>query len=201
MFQKYKSLDDWSQDELMKVALCGVKYIKCVADIERENQRLDSSYNTPFAVKENRFNMIDVLFGIIAVSYTHLDVYKRQIGKGRHLVWIRKIEGNTNDFVMMDFNYDKLLKKIQMESGSADCYICTDDTILFSTTEKNTQKKQMKNWSDSFLKECKKETELEFYGKKFLFVLTEDHHGSSEVLNSQRYGLLLLYIMNLLRCV
>lgn len=53
------------------------------------------------------------------------------IGKGRHLVWIRKIEGNTNDFVMMDFNYDKLLKKIQMESGSADCYICTDDTILF----------------------------------------------------------------------
>ena len=42
MFQKYKSLDDWSQDELMKVALCGVKYIKCVADIERENQRIDS---------------------------------------------------------------------------------------------------------------------------------------------------------------
>ena len=120
------------------------------------------------------------------------------IEKGRHLVWIRKIEGNTNDFVMMDFNYDRLLKKIQMESGSADCYICTDDTILFSTTEKNSQKKQMKNWSDSFLKECKKETELESYGKKFFFVLTEDHHGLSEVLNSQRYGLLLLYIMNLL---
>lgn len=49
----------------MKVALCGVKYIKCVADIERENQRLDSSYNTPFAVKEAGFNMIDALFGII----------------------------------------------------------------------------------------------------------------------------------------
>ena len=65
MFQKYKSLDDWSQDELMKVALCGVKYIKYVADMERENQRLDSSYNTPFAVKENSFNLIDVLFGII----------------------------------------------------------------------------------------------------------------------------------------
>lgn len=48
MFQKHKSLDDWSQDELMKVALCGVKYINCVADIERENQRLDASYNTPF---------------------------------------------------------------------------------------------------------------------------------------------------------
>lgn len=33
--------------------------------IERENQRLDSSYNTPFAVKEAGFNMIDVRFGII----------------------------------------------------------------------------------------------------------------------------------------
>lgn len=65
MFQKYKSLDDWSQDELMKVALCGVKYIKYVADIERENQRLDASYNTPFAVKENGFNLIDAMFGII----------------------------------------------------------------------------------------------------------------------------------------
>lgn len=65
MFQKHKSIDEWSQDELMKVALCGVKYIKYVADIERENQRLDSSYNTPFAVKENGFNMIDALFGII----------------------------------------------------------------------------------------------------------------------------------------
>lgn len=48
MFQKHTSLDDWSQDELMKVALCGVKYIKYVADIERENQRLDANYNTPF---------------------------------------------------------------------------------------------------------------------------------------------------------
>lgn len=65
MFEKYKSIDDWSQDELMKVALCGVKYIKYVADIERENQRLDANYNTPFAVKENGFNLIDALFGTI----------------------------------------------------------------------------------------------------------------------------------------
>ena len=65
IFQKHKSIDDWSQDELMKVALCGVKYIKYVADIERENQRLDLSDNTPFAVKENGFNLIDALFGII----------------------------------------------------------------------------------------------------------------------------------------
>lgn len=65
MFQKHKSIDDWSQDELMKVALCGVKYIKYVAEIERENQRLDASYNTPFAVKEAGFNLMDALLGII----------------------------------------------------------------------------------------------------------------------------------------
>lgn len=65
IFQKHKSMDDWLQEELMKVALCGVKYINYVADIERENQRLDSSYNTPFEVKENGFNLIDALFGII----------------------------------------------------------------------------------------------------------------------------------------
>lgn len=65
IFEKHSKIDDWSQDELMKVALCGVKYIKYVADIEGENQRLDLSYNTPFAVKEAGFNMIDVLFDII----------------------------------------------------------------------------------------------------------------------------------------
>lgn len=65
IFKKHNSIDDLSQDELMKVALCGVKYIKYVADIDGENQRLDLSYNTPFAVKEAGFNMIDVLFGII----------------------------------------------------------------------------------------------------------------------------------------
>lgn len=65
IFKKHKSIDEWSQDELMKVALSGVKYIKCVADVECENQRLDISYNTPFAVKENGFKLIDALFGSI----------------------------------------------------------------------------------------------------------------------------------------
>lgn len=65
MFEKYKSLDDWSQDELMKVALCGVKYINYAIDIDAINHRLDSTYQTPFEVKQNSFNLIDGLFGII----------------------------------------------------------------------------------------------------------------------------------------
>lgn len=65
MFQKHKSIDDWSQDELMKVTLCGVKYINSAIEMDAINHRLDSTYQTPFAVKEAGFNIIDALFGII----------------------------------------------------------------------------------------------------------------------------------------
>lgn len=49
----------------MKVALCGVKYINYAIDIDAINHRLDSTYQTPFEVKQNSFNLIDALFGII----------------------------------------------------------------------------------------------------------------------------------------
>ena len=65
ILEKQGCLDKCSQDGLMKIAFCGVKYIKCVADMERENQRLDPNYQTPFIVKEIGFNLIDSLFGII----------------------------------------------------------------------------------------------------------------------------------------
>lgn len=65
MFQKHKSIDEWSQDKLMKVALCGVKYMNYAIDIDAINYRLDSTYQTPFEVKQNSFNLIDALFGII----------------------------------------------------------------------------------------------------------------------------------------
>lgn len=65
MFQKYKSIDEWSQDELMKVVLCGVKYINYANDIDAINHKFDSTYQTPFEVKQNSFNLIDALFSII----------------------------------------------------------------------------------------------------------------------------------------
>lgn len=65
LFEKYKSIDEWSQDELMKVALCGVKYINYAIDIDAINHRLDSTYQTPFEVKQNSFNLIGAIFGII----------------------------------------------------------------------------------------------------------------------------------------
>lgn len=65
IFEKHNSIDDWSQDELMKVALCGVKYINYAIDIDSANHRLDNAYQTPFEVKQNAFNLIDALFGLI----------------------------------------------------------------------------------------------------------------------------------------
>lgn len=65
IFEKHNSIDDWSQDELMKAALCGVKYINYAIDIDSANHRLDNTYQTPFEVKQNAFNLIDALFGLI----------------------------------------------------------------------------------------------------------------------------------------
>ena len=65
ILQKHKSIDEWSQDELMKVALCGVKYINYAIEIDAINHRLDSTYQTPFEVKQNSFDLIDAIFGII----------------------------------------------------------------------------------------------------------------------------------------
>ena len=65
VFDKHKKLADLSQDELMKVALCGVKYINYAIDIDATNHRLDKKYQTPFEVKQNAFNMIDALYSII----------------------------------------------------------------------------------------------------------------------------------------
>lgn len=42
---------------------CKVYYY--AIDIDAINHRLDSTYQTPFEVKQNSFNLIDALFGII----------------------------------------------------------------------------------------------------------------------------------------
>ena len=65
IFEKHNEINDWSQDELMKVALSGVKYINCAINIDDVNHKLDKTYQTPFEVKQNIFNQIDILFDII----------------------------------------------------------------------------------------------------------------------------------------
>lgn len=65
IFGKYRKIDDWSQDELMKAALCGVKYMNSVIEIEAVTHRVDNTYQTPFEAKQTAFKLIDALFGII----------------------------------------------------------------------------------------------------------------------------------------
>lgn len=64
-FGRHKSLDEWSQEELMKVAFNGVKYINAVVAVGDMNKKLNSDYQIPFSVKENGFYLIDALLGII----------------------------------------------------------------------------------------------------------------------------------------
>lgn len=58
-------IEKCSQHELMKVALCGVKYINCAIDVDRENHRLNDKYELTFEIKESAFTFIDALFGVI----------------------------------------------------------------------------------------------------------------------------------------
>lgn len=52
-------------DELMEAALCGVKYMNSVIEIEAVTHRVDNTYQTPFEAKQTAFKLIDALFGII----------------------------------------------------------------------------------------------------------------------------------------
>ena len=49
----------------MKAALCGVKYMNSVIEIEAVTHRVDNTYQTPFEAKQTAFKLIDALFGII----------------------------------------------------------------------------------------------------------------------------------------
>lgn len=120
------------------------------------------------------------------------------IRQGRHIAWMRKFERSGDDFIMMDLNYEKLLKKMWMECDDADCYICVDDQILLSTTEKNPQKKPLVRWSEKYRKQCFRQTDVELYGKKFTLILTEDRVGIWELISQQKNVLILLYVLNLL---
>lgn len=60
-----KSIEEWSQDELMKVALCGIKYISCYIDIKAENEKLHPGYQTPFTVTKAAFQSMDALYDVI----------------------------------------------------------------------------------------------------------------------------------------
>lgn len=53
---------DYSQDDLMKIALCGIKYICSIRDVKRENDRLGTGYEPSLEEQQAKFQLIDAIF-------------------------------------------------------------------------------------------------------------------------------------------
>lgn len=53
---------DYPQSDLMKIALCGVKYICSIREVKRENDRLGTGYEPSLEEQKIRFQLIDAIF-------------------------------------------------------------------------------------------------------------------------------------------
>lgn len=57
-------LADYPQEDLMKIALCGIKYICSIRDVKRENERLDTGYKRSLQESQIIFQLIDAVFSV-----------------------------------------------------------------------------------------------------------------------------------------
>lgn len=55
---------DYPQSELMKIALCGIKYICSIRETMRENGRLETGYEPSLEEQQVKFQLIDAIFTI-----------------------------------------------------------------------------------------------------------------------------------------
>lgn len=62
---KGKQIADYPQDDLMKIALAGIKYINSVREIRRENERVGTDYKQSLEESQATFNLIDAIFTIM----------------------------------------------------------------------------------------------------------------------------------------
>ena len=62
---KGKQVADYPQEDLMKIALAGIKYINSVREIRRENERVGTDYRQSLEESQAIFNLIDAIFTII----------------------------------------------------------------------------------------------------------------------------------------
>lgn len=61
---KGKKIADYPQSDLMKIALCGIKYICSIRDIKRENDRLGTGYEPSLEEQQIKFQLIDAIFTV-----------------------------------------------------------------------------------------------------------------------------------------
>lgn len=62
---KGKEIADYPQEDLMKIALSGIKYINFVREIRRENERVGTDYKQSLEESQATFNLIDAIFTIM----------------------------------------------------------------------------------------------------------------------------------------
>jgi len=55
---------DYPQDDLMKIALCGIKYICSIREVKRENDRLGTGYAPSLEEQKIKFQLIDAIFTV-----------------------------------------------------------------------------------------------------------------------------------------
>lgn len=62
---KGKEIADYPQEDLMKIALSGIKYINLVREIRRENERVGTDYKQSLEESQVTFNLIDAIFTVM----------------------------------------------------------------------------------------------------------------------------------------
>ena len=62
---KGKEIADYPQEDLMKIALSGIKYINLVRKIRRENERVGTDYKQSLEESQATFNLIDAIFTVM----------------------------------------------------------------------------------------------------------------------------------------
>lgn len=62
---KGKQFKDYSQEDLMKIALSGIKYVNSVREIRRENEKVGTDYKQTLEEAQATFNLIDAIFTVM----------------------------------------------------------------------------------------------------------------------------------------
>lgn len=60
-----KKIEDFPQEDLMKIALSGVKHVISVLEIRRENARIGTDYTKTLEESQATFDLIDALFSVM----------------------------------------------------------------------------------------------------------------------------------------
>lgn len=122
------------------------------------------------------------------------------VEKGRRIVIMQKMKDCEKDsFIMMDLDYQKMLEKIQMVcDNNVDGYVCSDDKILFSTLDKNGDKKEFPSITSYEEKYYSMQKNIELYGEKLSIYLTAEKNPIFTMIKEQKKILVFLYVFNLL---